>query len=250
MPELTQSLWNIEQGWSSLLTEREDALENLIACQVAKQPEAETEAAERLCRIDEAIVAHAKAEVRKVDGIRGIWKHLQMQHAAAVEEVRVQQARAQAIEANLNALKSAVQITMEEMPWTAGKPRKLEGKLGALYLKGNGGRRAVTITDESMVPDEHCVFTFRFPGKCAPLLLHRVKSMAEANNLPIERTPLLSSLYEALTAKCPTCSFTDLVVYDADGSVVDVTCTTCGGTRLAGVPGAYLAPLGSHVECR
>ncbi len=263
MPELTQSLWNIEQGWSALLTEREDMLEQLVACQVAKQPEAEAEAAAHLCRIDEAIVAHAKREVRKVDGIRGIWKHLQMQHAAATEEARVQSARAKAIEANLNALKSAVQITMEEMPWVAGKTRKLEGRLGALYLKGNGGRRAVTITDEAMVPDEFCVYEGRIRGDIWNALLLVAKTVARSNgasgdalledldSLQMLRLPSISTLYDALTEKCQTCADMDLIVYDAEGSeVAGASCASCGGSRLAGVPGAYLAPLGSHVEVR
>ena len=48
---------------------------------------------------------------------------------------------------------------METIPFPAGKPKKLEGRTGALYLKANGGKQAVEVTDESLVPDELCTVT-------------------------------------------------------------------------------------------
>lgn len=191
------TLWSIESGLADLMEQRQNATD------------------EQRVDIDLAIVEHVKAEVRKVDGIRAMAKHLEMIRDAAWAEADAMKNRAQRAEQQLQVLKSAVQVTMEEMEWRQGKPRKLEGKTGAISLKGNGGRQPVVITDESMIPDEYRTVTLKMNGA----LWRRIcATVTELSGLQfVSKEPNLSLIGAALQ--------------------VD-----------EGVPGAVLAPRGQHVE--
>ena len=144
------SLWKIEQGLADLFERREELT----------VPEASgIESFVELQDVDLAIAAYMKAEVRKVDGVRGWWKYLEMMRDAAKDEAKTMHDRAQAFDRQLTVLKSAILVTLEEMEFRAGKPRKLEGKTGSISIVGNGGRRPVIITDEALIPDEYLKVT-------------------------------------------------------------------------------------------
>lgn len=206
---MSMTLWNLEQGLADLFERRGELT----------VPEASgIESFVELQEVDLAIAEYIKAEVQKVDGVRGWWKHLEMMRDAAKAEAKAMQDRAQSAERQLTVLKNAIQITLEEMQWRAGKPRKLEGKTGSISLVGNGGRRPVVITDESLIPDEYRTVT--------------VKMNAELWRKVCAALPDLAGLQEC--KKDPNLT----LIYNALESGMD------------GVPGAVLAPLGSHVRVK
>ena len=211
------SLWNIEQGLADLFERREELLSNPPPFGASADDPDETYD-RQLMAVDLAIADYIKAEVQKVDGVRGWWKYLEMMRDAAKNEARTMQDRAQSFDRQLTVLKSAILVTLEEMEFRAGKPRKIEGKTGSISLVGNGGRRPVVITDEALVPDEYRTVTVKMNSElwckvCAAL-------------------PDLAGMQECRNELNVT------LIYNALESGKD------------GVPGAVLAPLGSHVRVK
>jgi len=206
---MSMTLWNLEQGLADLFERREELT----------VPEASgIESFVELQQVDLAIAEYIKAEVANVDGVRGWWKYLEMMRDAATDEARTMHDRAQAFDRQLTVLKSAIVLTLEEMEFRAGKPRKLEGKTGSISLVGNGGRRPVVITNEVLIPDEYRTVT--------------VKMSAELWRKVCAALPDLAGLQEC--KKDPNLT----AIYNALESGMD------------GVPGAVLAPLGSHVRVK
>lgn len=228
-----QSLYRIETVLSDLLELREEM----------------ELAGEDLSAVDEQIAVYLREEIYKVDGIRAVWAHLEMVADAAGDEVKRQQDRKRVALAQLDRLKTGVQCVMEMMPWREGKPRKIEGQRGALYLKANGGKQAVEITDEALVPDEYCTVTVTMPQP----LWDRIAATSGEDFIGTRvgsRVPSLSAIAAALEKPCPECHGLPLARDSRalTGAQVEVTCRACGGTGKAGVPGARLAARGQHVE--
>ena len=211
------SLWNIEQGLADLFERREELLTNPPPFGALADDPDETYD-RQLMAVDLAIADYIKAEVQKVDGVRGWWKYLEMMRDAAKHEAETMQDRAQAFDRQLTVLKNAILVTLEEIEFRAGKPRKLEGKTGSISLVGNGGRRPVVITDEALVPDEYRTVT--------------VKMNAELWRKVCAALPDLQGMQECRNELNVT------AIYNALESGMD------------GVPGAVLAPLGSHVRVK
>ena len=210
------SLWNIEQGIADLFERREELLSNPPPFGASADDPDETYD-RQLMAVDLAIAAYIKAEVQKVDGVRGWWKHLEMMRDAAKDEARIMHDRAQAFDRQLTVLKNAILVTLEEMEFRAGKPRKLEGKTGSISLVGNGGRRPVVITDEALVPDEYLTVTVKMKASSYRKLLVEHPTLEIFASKP---EPNLTAIYNALES------------------------------GMDGVPGAVLAPLGSHVRVK
>lgn len=248
------SLWNIEQGLADLFEQREHALQELSAPELSDllMPELE--------RLDLAIAAYMKAEVQKVDGVRGWWKHLEMMRDAAKDEARTMQDRAQAFDRQLTVLKSAILVTLEEMQWRAGKPRKLEGKTGSISLVGNGGRQPVVITNETLIPDEYRTVSVKMNAELWRKVCAALPDLAGLQEC--KKDPNLTAIYNALQEPCGPCDGSGATPEDRDGIDsnnvpitlrsyrLDLPCEACGGCGKQGVPGAVLAPLGSHVRVK
>ena len=213
---MSMTLWNIEQGLADLFEQREELLTGTPDI-ASMGPDPQTEHAARLIAVDLAIAAYMKAEVQKVDGVRGWWKHLEMMRDAAKDEARTMHDRAQAFDRQLTVLKSAILVTLEEIEFRAGKPRKLEGKTGSISLVGNGGRRPVIITDEALIPDEYQTVTVKMKASSYRKLLVEHPTLEIFASKP---QPNLTAIYNALES------------------------------GMDGVPGAVLAPLGSHVRVK
>lgn len=253
---LELSLYALESQLSELIEMREATADSLReACSKDLDPEHAKDAErleEELAVIDNAIQEYITAEIRKVDGIRAFWRHCDLMAAAAKEEAELQAARSKAWRSRLDRLKQTVQLVMETIPFPAGKPRKLEGRTGALLLKSNGGRPAVEISDESLIPDEFCVKTITLTPLVWQEILNAVCDSPQANRVwPLvrdgakesARAPSLSLIAEQLSRNCEHC----------DGAPAVGTkdeCQWCGGTGKQSVPGARFAPAGSHVECK
>ena len=208
---------------------------------------------EAVALFDQSIADYCDAEVRKVDGIREVWRWLENVIMAAGIEIEFQQARKAAAKANLDRLKSNVQAVMESMQWREGKPRKLEGQTGALYLKANGGKQAVVVTDEAMVPDEYCTVMVKMSCRSWRAVAVAFEDDPRFSAECGPRVPSLSLIAEALGKPCPRCSGKKYVnVPDTwiSGQTEDVQCSECGGTGLECVPGCRLEARGQHVEVK
>jgi len=239
---LELSLYTIESDLSNLIEMREHVREELGE---NATPE---EIAEETAAIDNAIALYIKSEITKVDNIRAFWRHCELMRDAAKAEAETQAQRAKAWGSRLDRLRETCRSVMETIPFPAGKPRKLEGRTGSLLLKANGGKQAVEVTDESLVPDELCTVTVTMSVE-----LWNAAAVFFAEDLVGTkvgpRTPMLSLIGEALQGKCGPCSGTGSV--RINGARVDVqTCPECGGSGHQSVPGCRLSPRSNHVECK
>lgn len=252
---MSMSLWNIEQGLADLMEQREELLTGTPDIGSMGRPDPQTEHAARLMAVDLAIAEYVKAEVRKVDNIRGLVKHLEMIRDAACKEADVMKNRAQVADRQMTVLKSAIQVTMEEMEWREGKPRKLEGKTGSISLKGNGGRQPVVITDEGLIPDECCraVVTMpfhdwqeirRFVASGSPTVYGRYLEQFAT----IKREVSLTAIATQLEQPCKACQGNGNYLGQKFEGVQG--CPSCGGSGKNGVAGAILAPRSCHVEVK
>jgi hypothetical protein len=223
-PNTSLSLWHIEDAITQLMDMREEATEP-----------------EDIAVIEGELVKYAQQEVRKVDNILGYLKHCAMMEAAAKEEAAAQAERARLWKERSARLKRACQSVMET--FTGGDRKKIEGRTGALLLKGNGGRQAVTISDPLLVPEEYCDYVGSIPGEIWREMLSRFEPLA---GVPLIRTPRAARIYEALQAKCEACGGDGLQPFSSDGE----KCSSCGGSGQAGVPGAQLEPRGAHIEIK
>lgn len=242
---LELSLYEIESQLADLVVFREEA-----AAEHAAAPEGSLERREKqdaLAAIDNAIREYLQAELRKVDGVRSFWRHAELMRDAARAEAAAQTARAEVWGARLDRLKTMCQLVMEAMPWPAGKTKKLEGRTGSLILKGNGGRQAVEITNEALIPDEYKRLRVTMSPRDLDLILRLLENAEVPDGLVIgPAAPGLAEISEGLLKPCHKCKGIGAKWNNSSS----VPCDACGGTGLAGVPGARLVPRGSHVECK
>ena len=179
---LELSLYQLESQLSELIEMREQA--------VADSGEIEA--------IDNAIREYITAEIRKVDSIRAFWLHCELMAWAAKEEAEVQAARSKVWKNRLDRLKDTVKLVMDTIPFPENKPKKLEGRTGALYLKANGGKQAVEIHDESLVPDELTQVSVQMSGIAWKELLALAGAESDYASAKVTRAPWLSLIAERL----------------------------------------------------
>ena len=244
------SLYQIESGLADLIEMRETC--------VGSGDDPQTDYEHQIRVIDEAIRQYIETEIRKVDGIRSFWRHCELMRDAAKIEAEQQAKRSAQWAGRLERLKSMCKTVMESMPWPEGKPKKLEGRTGALYLKANGGK-AVEITDRGLVPPEFQEVTVTFRADHFALLQEIMAGYVEGIKDPITckvgaTWPALALVAAELAKPCGACSGDGFVVFISDnghGEVKDrQQCEVCGGSGRRGVPGARLAERGQHVEVR
>ena len=244
---LELSLYQLESQLSELIEMREQAVADRKTA-VGAEPAEKTREIEA---IDNAIREYITAEIRKVDGIRAFWRHCELMAQAAKEEADVQAVRSKAWRNRLDRLKDTVKLVMETIPFPEGKPKKLEGRTGALYLKANGGKQAVEIHDESLVPDELCMVTATMPGDFWESVVDAFAAKNECYDLEekhspcrVTRVPSLSLIAERLAQKCTRCAG------NGDLIIQGIVCDECGGSGRQSVPGARFAERGNHVEVK
>ena len=241
---LDLSLYTIESDLSNLIEMREQAQAELYAITTLGESPERTEATEALKIIDDQISQYIGAEIRKVDNIRSFWRHCELMRDAAKAEAETQAQRAKAWASRLDRLKETCRSVMETIPFPTGKPRKLEGRTGSLLLKANGGKQAVEISDESMVPDELCTVTVTMSAA-----LWNAAAVFFAEDLVGTkvgpRTPSLSLIGEAIQKPCVACNG----VGAPWNNSASVPCPECGGSGHQSVPGCRLSPRSNHVEC-
>lgn len=219
-------------------------LESQLA-ELVEMREAATSEAE-IAALDGVIADYLRAEIGKVDGIRAFWRHCETMIEAAKRERDAQNTRIQTWTGRLDRLKRTCCMVMESMPWReSARSKKLEGRTGALLLKADGGKQAVEITDEALIPDE-------FKRVTVTLSRSAWLSMVKEGVYAVSESFNLSAINDALAKPCSQCEGVSDVVDSVTGEKYRVasTCSACGGTGKNGVPGARLVPRGNHVECK
>lgn len=245
---LELSLYTIESDLANLIEMREQAAEEIAEIDSGMSLMTSRQAvivrqgrADEISVIDRQIREYVAAEIRKVDGIRGYWRHAELMRDAAKAEADVQALRAKAWDQRLKRLKEMCLTVMEAIPFPPGKPKKLEGRTGSLMLRGNGGKQAVEIHDEALVPDEMKMVTVMISRD-----QWQLKAALFRDPKIVSCAPSLSLIGAELERACEHC----------DGAPAVGTkdeCQWCGGSGKRGkrgVPGARLAPRGQHVECK
>lgn len=225
------SLFGIEAGLHELMT----------VWQEAESPEA-VQAAEVEIR------AYACAEVRKVDGIRRYVRACESQAAAAKAEMTAQAQRVRMWEARRDRLKQFVFDAMQSFG-----VKRIEGETGSLMIKGNGGKQAVTVTDESLIPEGLCEYSGSIPGDLWQAMLRQCPQPLLdilGHRARMVRMPHNERIRAELSMKCLACDGTPRVRYEVDGTEGIAECEACGGSGNTPVAGARLENRGSHLEIR
>ena len=247
MSDLNLSLYHLAEGGDllELFEMRAEALVESDKILAAAGPESSDygDALGDVKVIDEQITAYMAALPAKVDSVRHVWKRIEVLITEAADEVKFQSKRGQHLKADLERMKDYCQRCMELIEWKPGKPRKLEGRSGYLLLKGNGGRPAVEVYDESLVPDDLCTVTVTMNATSWAILSSDDAYGPALRKCQAPRVPSLSLIAARLSERCEHC----------DGAPAVGTkdeCQFCGGSGKASVPGARLKEPGSHVECK
>ena len=109
---------------------------------------------------------------------------------------------------------------------------------------GNGGRRPVVITDEQLIPDEYRTVTVKMNAELWRKICAALPELAGMQEC--KKDPNLTAIYNALEQPCGPCKGVG-APWNNSGSPA---CEACDGSGKQGVPGAVLAPLGSHVRVK
>ncbi len=247
--ELQLSLHNIETGLRELASEL-----------------AEAETPEQIEIISDGIQKYLHAEIKKCDGIADFCLHLDhlchkprelQRDGITVREIceidreieRLQERRGM-FRKILYVIKDMVKFELQALPWKEGKPRKIEGVRHTISLRGNGGKQAVVVTDESLVPDELCNVTVSMTAiqwRYIDILLEQDAGMSAPDQceyisapFPAKRTPNLSRISDELNKPCLFCR-NSTTPFDGD-------CPECQGTGRNTVAGARLEERGESVH--
>lgn len=250
---LELSLYQIESDLGNLIEMREEVVGRGLA---EEHSEIGREILAELTVIDNQIHEYLTAEIRKVDGIRSFWRHAELMRDAAKAEARTQNDRAKTWDDRLTRLKAMCQQVMEAIPFPPGKPKKLEGRTGALYLKQNGGKQAVTITDEALVPAPFCFVTATIRMDIWRQIEDAMRwRRGNVTEKPIgvglgPRVPSLPLIAEALQKRCAVCRDSPTPGWRQDAGHDGEICGECGGSGRQNIAGCRLEERGSHVEVR
>lgn len=277
----TGDLWALSGQLFEMFEERENILANLrqvstASAQGAALDESDAESGNAECMaelkaIEDGIQNFVIAKAKEVDELRDPLIALETAVKICREAANRETNRAMVLQNRYDKLKDFIKVAMEYLEasgyWKPKQSKKVESARGFLRLQGNGGTQPVEITDETMIPAGLMNYTITMPGDMwlaieraigtGPLLemlAHRSKESKE---------PSKSRIAEALSQPCQTCGGIGSVCRNCQSlkeldciacyglPVMDPnlsnTCRDCGGSKLAGVPGARLAPRGSSV---
>lgn len=122
--------------------------------------------------------------------------------------------------------------------------KRLEGNKGAILRKTNGGKAALIISNEALLPDEVCDMV----GFLSAAQWARVPpAVREWLGINLRRSPNNALIREALAKPCEQCGGAG--TFTSPCSPTPVKCSACDGSKTARVPGARL-DRGQHIEVK
>jgi len=256
--DLSLSLYQIESDLAQLVRMREEVRETLGE---NATPE---DIAQELQAIDNAIRQYVRAEIRKADSIADYL--LTLDRLAGEPKQRKEgtirceldleidrlRERRDALRTRAEHLKEIVKAVMSGMDWKPGKPRKLEGLRHNLRLVGNGGVQPLVITDESLIPDDLCVWVGEIDGPAWRYLERLINShpnfaRSVSASVRMVRQPSNAAVRARLSEKCASCNGSGSVL-KAEDVLETVPCSECNGTGKRLVAGASLGERGESLR--
>jgi len=239
-PTLDISLYHIETGLAELIQYRAERVAEIDG------PLAEGE----LDAIDSEIRKYQMATPAKVAGVAAIFRSWRAHRDTAKAEIGRLKKIVAHLEAMEDRLKEYVADVLAMLPEPKKGPRKLTGADGSvLSLRGNGGVQPLTISDETLVPDEYKIMIVTMPMSVWLTVAAEVERSADPAALKQTTSVNMAALREALEQPCEACGGNPSLVVAA-GAGESSGCATCGGSGRRGVPGARLEARGQHVEVR
>lgn len=254
MSALNLSLYHLAEGGDllELFEMRADAQRHVAELEsIPANADVHAEAVRDIVVLDEQITLYMAALPTKVDKVRAVWRRIETLIDEAAAEVKFQSKRVQHLKADLERLKDYCQRSMELIEWPANRPRKLMGRSGYLLLKRNGGRPAVEVYDETLVPDDLCTVTVTTSVNAWIAMAQRC-TIDPAGSEVVKVGPRVTSLSlisEALQKPCAVCGGDGNCERGHHPHKWD-DCKECGGSGRQSVPGARLKPVGQHCEVK
>jgi tetratricopeptide (TPR) repeat protein len=248
----TGSLFTLQSALIDLLEERERCICAVREAEGEEHREAEAE----LDAINAGIASFVRDKLTTVDELRAPLKA--MEQAAVICKADAQEALNQAAMwmNRHDRLKDLIKLAMEQLEqagqWKPKETRKFESPRGSFTLRGNGGKRPIDITDESLLPDEVCYAEIRMPFPVWKIIRAYLEarrgngaSAEEQFSMAVKRVHSLTLIGEALAKRCDACEGDGM-----DDALGGIPCRQCGGSGSAGVPGARLAPRAQSLVVR
>ena len=231
--------WNLEAGLAELAANRMQLAEEAEDAEKTRSlTEIEAEAAE----VDAALMQYVGQILEKVDNIHALLLWARTMENAANDEVRKRSQAVRRLRAMQDRIKAMALQVME-----ARGIKKAVGTAGRYLLrKGNGGIQALQIDGigengqflaTSPLPSAYRDVVVRMPQ----VMWDRLRLLFEVPDFAVTVVPAQDRIREAMEKPCDWCE---------DGKEGGVTCTECGGTCKARVPGARLLDRGEHLEVK
>lgn len=182
-------------------------------------------------------------EVCKVDRVRNFLRHCQVMSDAAKFESDAMRRRGQQWEERGKRMKEIIIAAMQ-----ARGVKRLEGQSGVLRTQSAGGKQALVITNESLIPEEMCDTTVTFQTRTWQRIIERLELDVQeeiARKCKMARLPNNEAIRKALETPCAACGGSGIMghIYSGEASE-NVPCAECNGTGRSLVPGAEFAPRG------
>lgn len=214
------SLWDIEQ---SIITLSE----------IIESPET-TEDEKAAARGE--LERWTQAEIAKVDRVRAFLRHCAVMSDAAKFEADAMRRRGDQWAERGRRLKEICIAAMQ-----ASGQKRLEGQSGVLRIQAAGGKQALTITDERLVPPQYKTYTYTFTHSQLVWLCKHVNIPGEVKGPTIAMDT--EAIRKALDTPCKACGGAGYTghIYSGEESE-NVPCVDCNGSGRMLVPGAELAP--------
>lgn len=232
------TLWEISDQLQDLMVQREEA-----------------DCDETRAGLDELIRAYVAEQVTKVDNITRYLHHCELMAESAALEARRIAARGKMWADRGQRLKDICTAVMNAL----GKKR-IEGRTGALSLRGNGGKAPVIITNESLVPEEFFRYQITMPGSMWWEILEVVRrAFCDTGWLPpsLNREVQKSLIEAELQKPCEECGGRGEIATMSEDGPDAMPCSRCGdpktmqrGTGKHLVAGAHLGSRGESLIVR
>lgn len=234
------SLFHIATGLQRLMAQRQDLIAEF---EELTTPEEQVPIGNAIEALEVQIKEQVRAEVRKVDGVRGYILHEEMLEQAAKAEKERQAASEKGHHDAVEHVKKLALFVMDEI----GESR-LQGKTGTIRAQNNGGLVPLAIPQPELVPDE----LVRYEGTWSANVWETMKTYRfhQLPGIKMTKVPDNAAIRAELEKSCAMCDGTGGCGCARPSCACHQSekCPACGGTGKNAVPGAYLERRAKHVR--